>query len=94
MLAALLKHGQRAAESVEHWQAWHDLAPGDPLPCVELAKYYEWQARDMAVAARWTRAAERAARRGRDSWQRANMLKQIEHRVARLELKQKGKPRT
>ena len=94
MLAALLKHGRRAAESVEHWQAWHDLAPGDPLPCVELAKYYEWQARDMAVAARWTRAAERAARRGRDSWQRANMLKQIEHRVARLELKQKGKPRT
>jgi len=47
----------------------------------------------MAAAAKWTRAAERAARRGRDSWKRANMLKQIEHRVARLELKQKAKLR-
>ncbi len=94
MLATLLKHGRRAAESVEHWQAWHTLAPGDPQPCIELAKFYEWQARDLTSALRWAHAAERAARRGRDTWQRADVLKQIGHRVTRLELKQKGKQRT
>jgi hypothetical protein len=93
MLAALLKHGRRVAESVDHWQAWHDLAPGDPLPCIELAKFYEWEARDLAAAVRWTREAARAARRARHTWQRAEMLKQIEHRLERLELKQKARPR-
>ncbi len=90
MMAALLKHGRRSAESVEHWQAWHALAPGDPQPCIELAKYYEWEARDLEAALRWAHAAERAARRGRDSWQRAVLLKEIEHRKARLEARQKS----
>jgi hypothetical protein len=94
MLATVLKHGRRSAESVEHWQAWHALAPGDPQPCVELAKFYEWHAHDMTAAVRWTLAARAAARRAGSTWQRAEMLKQIEHRLARLELKQKGKPRT
>lgn len=94
LLAALLKHGRRAAESVEHWRSWHALAPGDPLPCIELAKFYEWEARDIASAVKWARAAERAARRGRDSWQRAEILKQIEHRLERLEQKQKGRSRS
>ncbi len=93
MMAALLKHGRRNAESVNHWQAWHELAPGDATPCIELAKYFEWEARDLSAALRWTRAAERAARRGRDSWQRAALLKEISHRQERLELKQKSTPR-
>jgi hypothetical protein len=58
-----------------------------------LAKFYEWEMRDIAAAVKWARAAERVARRGRDSWQRAEMLKQIEHRLERLEIKQKGPSR-
>jgi hypothetical protein len=55
---------------------------------------YEWEVHDLGSALRWAQSAERAARRGRESWQRAALLKEIEHRVARLEAKRKAMDRS
>jgi uncharacterized protein YprB with RNaseH-like and TPR domain len=90
-LGFLLKRSGRRAESVSFWQQLaleaRDDAHSTLLAHVELAKYFEWVERDLALATGWTRAAlETAARcpaaRGRDL-----ALADLRHRLSRLERK-------
>jgi uncharacterized protein YprB with RNaseH-like and TPR domain len=81
---AHLKRGGRRVEALSGWQAWHELAPGDPTPCVELAKYYEWEAGDLDAAAMWARDALACVARWPADWRKDHMKTEIEHRLGRL----------
>jgi uncharacterized protein YprB with RNaseH-like and TPR domain len=74
------KHGQ----AIEPWIRWHQLQPEDPRPCVELAKYYEWRARDLPEAKRWTEEAMLALTHWPEDWRRDRAWKAVEHRLERL----------
>ena len=56
-LAALLKRQGRRAEAVPAWEQLASFTLDDPDAFVELAKFYEWQARDLAQAQAWTARA-------------------------------------
>jgi uncharacterized protein YprB with RNaseH-like and TPR domain len=92
-LAGLLKGAGRSERALEWWQAWHELTPDDPLPCVELAKYYEWRARDVSAALQWAEAAAASAQRLRDPARRRELGRATAHRLKRLEKKQTPKRR-
>jgi uncharacterized protein YprB with RNaseH-like and TPR domain len=92
-LAGLLKRGGRFEGALEWWRAWHELSPDDPLPCVELAKYYEWRARDLAAAQQWAEAAADASRRLRDPARRRALGRATSQRLKRLEKKQRPRSR-
>jgi uncharacterized protein YprB with RNaseH-like and TPR domain len=89
-LAALLKAKGAFGGAAELWEAWHDAAPDDPSPCVELAKYYEWRARDLNAAMRWTKSAGAAAERLADAGKRQGVARAVAHRMKRLARKQKA----
>ncbi|MEK7786424.1 MAG: ribonuclease H-like domain-containing protein, partial [Chloroflexota bacterium] len=57
--ATFLKRADRRAEAISLWQNWAGLAPDDVRPCVELAKFYEWDvdARDVEQAKEWATRA-------------------------------------
>ncbi len=82
--AILLKRQDRRADAVESWKEWHRLAPEDPTPLIELAMYYEWQAKDLAEALSWAQHARSAAESWPKGWRRDQRLAQIEHRINRL----------
>jgi len=84
---AYLKQMQRRAEAVPGWEAWHQLAPADPAPCIELAKYYEWHAVDLARALKWTRAAEESLESWPEDWRKERAQADTAHRRVRLERK-------
>ena len=79
-----LKRLGRSEEAVEGWAAWHALEPGDPEPCLELAKYYEWQQRDLPEARRWAEAALVCLTHWNPDWRRAEAWEAVEHRLKRL----------
>lgn len=79
-----LKRRGRRAEAVAGWQTWHELAPGDPSPCVELAKYYEWEAGDLEEAAKWAEVALACLDRWPADWRKKDVAAEIEHRRKRL----------
>jgi uncharacterized protein YprB with RNaseH-like and TPR domain len=56
-LAALLKRQARRDEAVPVWEQLASFTLDDPAPFVELAKYYEWHARDLRRAQVWTQRA-------------------------------------
>jgi uncharacterized protein YprB with RNaseH-like and TPR domain len=89
-LAGLLKAGGGIEQAAELWQAWHTLAPADPIPCIELAKFHEWRVRDLAGAVRWAEAASDAAGRMTAAVRRHEIERAVAHRLRRLEKKQKG----
>jgi hypothetical protein len=82
-----LKRQGRAAEALENWGMWHAMAPEDPTPSLELAKYYEWRAGDFAAAHHWASRALEAVASSPDGWRKARARRSIEHRLARLERK-------
>jgi uncharacterized protein YprB with RNaseH-like and TPR domain len=84
---ALLKGTGRRAEAIPAWGEWGDLAPDDPTPATELAKYYEWQARDLLEASRWAERALLCLESWPDDWRRRSAADEIEHRLARLHRK-------
>ena len=79
-----LKGQDRREEAVEQWQTLHSIAPDDPRPCVELAKYYEWHANDLAQAQHWAQEALVCLSHWEDDWRRDQVWAEIEHRLARL----------
>jgi uncharacterized protein YprB with RNaseH-like and TPR domain len=81
---AHLKRQGRREEAVEGWELLHDLAPDDPRSCIELAKYYEWYAKDLEEALRWAQEALVCLTHWSVDWRRDQMWESIEHRVARL----------
>ncbi len=85
--AAFLKRAGRRSEAVEHWEAWFTLAPGESWPCVELAKYYEWEAGDLPTAIGWTKVALKAAAKRPAGWRTEAQLDELGRRLARLQRK-------
>lgn len=52
--SALLKRQGRWQEAVELWERWFTTVNGaDVTPFIELAKYHEWQTRDLEQAEMW-----------------------------------------
>lgn len=79
-----LKREGRHEEAVAGWKEWYQLAPDNPLPCIELAKYFEWHARDLAQASYWAENALEAISHWPEGWRRDREMKATEHRLARL----------
>lgn len=55
--AEFLKRSGRRHEAVPLWQQWHSRQPADPRPCIELAKYFEWEDGDLDAALEWAARA-------------------------------------
>ena len=90
-LGQLLKRQGQWAAAVDTWQQWLGSVPGDdPTPFVELAKYSEWQARDLAQAAMWAGWALHNLRRSRNAAQWNTEVQDLEHRLARIQRKLGG----
>ncbi len=88
-LAQLQKRQNRWAEAAETWQRWLTSVPGiDPTPYVELAKYCEWQCKDLEQAAMWTQWALHNFKQA-PAWQQVGtQMADLEHRLERLQRKQ------
>jgi hypothetical protein len=77
-LARMLKRQKRHSEATPHWQ---QLADGDSFEALlELAKHFEWRARDIPQALA-------NALRARAVCPDAGARAELEHRIARLEKK-------
>ncbi|MCX6070424.1 MAG: ribonuclease H-like domain-containing protein [Chloroflexi bacterium] len=95
-LTEYLKRGGRAAEALSAWAEWHDRAPADPTPCLELAKYFEWDARDVDQALYWSEEAQVALTHWPADWRRDEVAARLAHRLERLRAKRStlsGEPR-
>jgi hypothetical protein len=92
-LANLIKAGGGFEGAAELWEAWHVTAPDDPLPCIELAKYFEWRKRDLAQAMGWAESALSSAERIPAAGRRRELERAVAHRIKRLEKKQKSAAR-
>jgi uncharacterized protein YprB with RNaseH-like and TPR domain len=86
--AGLLKRLDRRAEALPLWEKWADQAESDPTPCLEISKYYEWEAKDMAEARAWAARAMLSATHLRGGWQRDQIWADIQHRLERLARKE------
>lgn len=85
-----LKRQDRRSEAVPGWEEWHNLAPDDPQPCIELAMYYEWHAHDLGKALEWAQEALICLSHWKDDWRRKRMWQEIEHRIRRINAKSAG----
>jgi uncharacterized protein YprB with RNaseH-like and TPR domain len=86
-LTEYLKRGGRAAEALPAWAEWHDRAPADPTPCIELAKYFEWRSRDVDLALHWSEEALASLIHWPADWRRDEVAARLTHRLARLRAK-------
>ncbi len=82
-----LKREDRRDEALTGWERWHELAPEDPRPCIELAMYYEWHKRDYARARQWAQEGLLCLSHWSKGWRREQMWEQIEHRLRRISAK-------
>lgn len=83
----LLKRRAQREQALDGWREWHRLSPRDPRPCVELAMYYEWHAREVEAALHWAREARESLQSWPADWRRRLREREIEHRIRRLERK-------
>lgn len=81
--AHLKRNGQRE-HAVGAWEQWHRLAPDDPRPCIELAKYYEWHVKDLGKATEWAQSALICLSHWPKGWRRDQSWAEIEHRISRI----------
>lgn len=86
-LALLLKRTGRYDEARVCWEQLAQEEQTEIVPCVELAKHFEWRVGDPARAAEWTRAALARAEAWPEGPARAEVLSELYHRLARLERK-------
>lgn len=90
-LGQLQKRQARWEEAAETWQRWLSSVPGsDPTPYIELAKYCEWQTKDVEQAAMWTGWALHNLRTAPNARSLQRQITELEHRLARLERKRQG----
>jgi uncharacterized protein YprB with RNaseH-like and TPR domain len=85
-LGLLLKQQQRNREAVSYWQQWAATSFDEVDAHVELAKFYEWQEKDLKMAEKWTLEALSLV----DSWsrRRADMIRpELAHRLSRIQRK-------
>jgi hypothetical protein len=79
-----LHRAGRATDAVPLWQDWHALDPADPAPCLELAKFYEWQAGDLLSAQAWANEGLLCLSHWPSDWRRKDSWQAIMHRLERL----------
>jgi uncharacterized protein len=89
-LALLFKRQQRRADMVPLWEQLASFTLDDPEPFVELAKYYEWHAPDLAKAQAWAERATAVVNGWPRTWQRDEALAALNHRLERLQRRQAG----
>lgn len=82
--ANMLKKAGRRSEAVPLWEQWAELAESDPVPCIELSKYYEWDTKDIEQAKEWAARAIVSVSHWKKGWQRDEAWKEIQHRMERL----------
>ncbi|MCC7361004.1 MAG: ribonuclease H-like domain-containing protein [Anaerolineales bacterium] len=87
-LAALYKKLDRRAEAVPYWEQLASFTLEDPLPFVELAKYYEWRAHDYRRAQVWVQRALALVGGWPAGWQRQAAVEALHQRLARVRAKQ------
>jgi uncharacterized protein len=95
-LTEYLKRAGRASEALAGWAEWHDRAPIDPAPCIELAKYFEWTAHDLSQAEYWGEEALAALIPWPPDWRREEATARLLRRLERVRAKrsaQSGKTR-
>jgi len=83
----LLKRQKRREHAESSWKEWHEAAPDDPAPCIELAMYYEWELKDLSQAHTWAKTALGIVNQWPKGWKRDQRSAEIEHRIARLKRK-------
>ena len=88
-LGCLLKQADRRVEAFAYWQQLALESTDDVQAHVELAKYFEWYAEDLALAHRWTQAALARVETWPPGIRRETLLAELRHRSARLERKAK-----
>jgi uncharacterized protein YprB with RNaseH-like and TPR domain len=86
-LSYLLKRAGRKDEAFAYWQQLALESADDTLAHVELAKYFEWDAGHLPLAAGWTRAALALAESWPTGLRRDDALDELHHRLERLEQK-------
>lgn len=85
-----LRKDGRKSQAVEGWEAWHQIAPSDHRPCIELAKYYEWDTGEIERAIHWAEAGLQCLSHWPMDWRRRKTWAEIEHRLQRLAKKRNG----
>jgi len=88
-LGYLLKQADRRAEAFAYWQQLALESTDDVQAHVELAKYFEWHAEDLALAHRWTQTALARVEAWPSGMHRETLLAELRHRSVRLERKAK-----
>lgn len=88
-LGLLLKRNGRFAEAITVWQQAAATSFDDVTAHVELAKYYEWQTKELAQAIQWTEGALALVQSWGRRGQRHPVRAELEHRLSRLQRKQK-----
>jgi hypothetical protein len=91
-LAYLLKRADRKEEAFAYWQQLALEETDDTLAHVELAKYFEWDVENLALAAGWTRAALALVESWSEGLRRDDELAELHHRLERLERKAEKSP--
>ncbi len=79
-----LRKNGRKAQAVEGWETWHQLAPSDHRPCIELAKYCEWDLGEVELAIHWVQEALQCLTYWPADWRRQKTWEEVEHRLQRL----------
>ncbi len=85
--AQMLKRQARRAEAVPLWEQMASFTLDDPEAFVELAKYCEWEAGDLAKAQAWSERAVALVNGWPRGWQRQAALDDLQHRLERLQKK-------
>ena len=84
---AFLKKENRRAEAVSLWELWADLDSSDPEPCLEIAKYHEWETKEIKEAKEWASRAMMCLTHWRKDWRRDVVWGEVVHRIERLKTK-------
>ncbi len=90
-LSLLYNQLDRRADAIELWEIVAQAAQLDALSaiesCIELAKYYEWHSIALPQAIDWTTRALELAASLPDRFTREASMKEVKHRLSRLQKK-------
>jgi hypothetical protein len=87
----MLKRQDRRQEAIGVWEQLAQSDDSDVTAHVELAKHHEWHARDLEQAMAWTQAALRIVSTWAPGFVQDQVRAELEHRLQRLEGKQRVK---
>jgi len=79
-----LKRAGQLKQALAAWRSWRKLAPDDPTPCLEISKYFEWQAGSYQQALEWAEQARSSLANWPVDWRRRQAEAEIDHRIRRL----------